>query len=566
EGWICVPRVACPPVLSVVCLALADKAPVAHVRDAESHLIVEANPAALAMIGGAPKRVVGQLCHKYICPAQMGQCPITDLDQMVDNAERTLLRANGEEPAVLKTVTPILLEGRRHLLESFVDITARKEAEEQLRDSADMMVEALKRERVATMELEAAMEELEAAKREAEAANLAKSEFLANMSHEIRTPMTAILGFADVLLERCGSADVPPVIIEAAEIIRRNGEYLTGIINDILDLSKIEAGRMTVEHIACSPQQIIADVVALARVPAEAKGLPVNVECIGPIPDVIKCDPTRLRQILLNVIANAVKFAEVGGVRLIVRFVESDETTILQFDVADTGMGMTEEQIARLFRPFTQADSSTTRKYGGTGLGLTISRRLAKLLGGDVEVLDTEVGVGTRFRVTVATGTLEGVKMIDGQLTPPVTPGGTEAGELSSEQPLGNCRILLAEDGPDNQRLITHVLRKAGADVSVVENGKLAVDAALELQGQGSHFDVILMDMQMPVMDGYEATSLLRSKGYDTPIIALTAHAMEGDREKCLRAGCDDYAAKPINRAKLIDMLSFHREHTPAHA
>ncbi len=407
----------------------------------------------------------------------------------------------------------------------------------------------------------------------AEASNVAKSEFLANMSHEIRTPMTAILGFAENLLDSNQSDSEK---LNAIHTIRRNGENLVGLINDILDLSKIEAGKMVVEHIACEPCRTIAEVASLMRVRADARNLPVIIEYVGAIPETISSDPARLRQILINLIGNAIKFTEDGSVRLVTRFVQCDvgqtfqsvndrlesrSHSMLQFDVIDTGRGMTQEQVAKLFQPFMQADASTTRKFGGTGLGLTISKRLAKLLGGHIAVVETEVGRGTTVRATVATGPLEGVRMLEDPTSATVVADSANTVPSVARSDLYGCRILLAEDGPDNQRLISFFLKKAGADVTVKEDGKLAVDAALAARNEGPGapgFDVILMDMQMPVMDGYEATGLLRQKGYTAPIIALTAHAMEGDREKCIKAGCDDYASKPINRRKLIETIQRH--------
>ena len=400
---------------------------------------------------------------------------------------------------------------------------------------------------------------------QAETANAAKSEFLANMSHEIRTPMTAILGFA----ESIQNGDLSPSErLNAIYTIRRNGEHLLEIINDILDLSKIEAGKMTVECTACEPCRIVADVVSLMRVRADAKGLPFHVEYIGAIPQTIQSDPTRLRQILINLIGNAIKFTEVGGVRLVTRLVGCDEAeTRLQFDVIDSGRGMTADQAARLFQPFTQADSSMTRKFGGTGLGLTISKRFAILLGGDVTIAETRERVGTTVRAAVATGSLRDVDMLADPMAATLIADRSELSAPSEAPSLEGCRILLAEDGPDNQRLISLVLRRAGAEVTIAENGEVAVAAVMAAPSRGKEgdaiaaFDVILMDMQMPVMDGYEATALLRQKGCTLPIIALTANVMAGDKETCLQAGCDDFAGKPIDRVKLVTMIRRYAEH-----
>jgi signal transduction histidine kinase/AmiR/NasT family two-component response regulator len=400
---------------------------------------------------------------------------------------------------------------------------------------------------------------LSVARHMADCANRAKSEFLANMSHEIRTPMTAILGFADVLLESGNLANAPPERIEATRTIKRNGEHLVRLIDDILDLSKIESGRMTTERMAYSPCRLVAEVTSLVRVRADAKGLSLKVEYAGPVPETIQTDPTRLRQILINLLGNAIKFTEVGDVRLIIRFVNDEHHRAMQFDVVDHGLGMTEEQVARLFQPFTQADASTTRKFGGTGLGLAISKRLAELLGGDITVAETRSGAGTRMRVTVATGPLDGVRMIADPLAATVLAPDQTSGPATGDRPrLHGCRILLAEDGPDNQRLIAHMLKKASAEVTVVENGQFATEAALAARDRGLPFDVVLMDMQMPVMDGYKATALLRKEGYRGPIIALTAHAMASDKEKCLAAGCDDYASKPIDCQRLLVTIGRH--------
>ena len=417
--------------------------------------------------------------------------------------------------------------------------------------------------------------QLRAARKQAESAAKAKSEFLANMSHEIRTPMTAILGYADLLTDPNQDRTDRQMCIET---IRRNGKHLLTIINDILDLSKIEAGMMTVERIETSPSQIIADVVSLMRPRAVERKLQLHARYSSPIPLTIQSDPTRLRQILLNLIGNALKFTKTGSVTLDVSLsnpeadppdhppdhaadqlsdhqpdVSNDLSPKLIFKVIDTGIGMTDEQRNKLFQAFSQADTSTTRKFGGTGLGLTISKRLATMLGGDITVT-SQPGEGSTFIVAIETGLLTGPMTNDcpvEAMVEPVTPTDPATMKLA-------CRILLAEDGPDNQRLISFILKKAGADVTVYENGQLAYDAAMAAVEAGQPFDVILMDMQMPVLDGYNATRWLRQQGYDHPIIALTAHAMRGDRDKCISAGCDDYTTKPINKTALLTMIQKH--------
>jgi PAS domain S-box-containing protein len=385
---------------------------------------------------------------------------------------------------------------------------------------------------------------LEDARVLAEEANQAKSQFLANMSHEIRTPLTAILGFADLLREE-GSSEEQRV--QTIDIIKNAGAHLLTVINDILDLSKIEAGKMTLERIDTPFLRVVREVDSLMRPRALGKGVGLRATLGSPVPERIVSDPTRLRQILMNLVGNAVKFTEAGGVTLSARAEARAGQARLIIDVEDTGPGMTPEQADCLFHPFGQADATVTRKHGGTGLGLTICGRLAGLMGGTVTLARTAPGKGSCFRVDLPLESVEG-SAVASRLD--VVEERRVEGPVATVRFAG--RILLAEDGVDNQRLIAFHLRKAGAVVDVAENGVVALRMIDEAAASGGRYDLLLTDMQMPEMDGYTLARTLRERGDALPIVALTAHAMADDREKCNAAGCDDYVAKPIERAALL--------------
>ncbi|MCZ6714251.1 MAG: ATP-binding protein [Deltaproteobacteria bacterium] len=409
-----------------------------------------------------------------------------------------------------------------------------------------------------------AAEALRQAKKRAEAATRVKSEFLANMSHELRTPMTAILGYTELLLEDGDLARAPMRRIEALRTLKRNGQHLMRILTDILDLSKIEAGKIEVEHISTSPCEVVADIESVMRGAAEEKGIRFEVIYVDQIPSKIETDPTRLRQILMNLVGNAIKFTEKGSVKMRVQLEGEGEGRLLCFAVVDTGRGLSSEAMSRIFESFSQADASTTREFGGTGLGLTISRQLARLLGGDITVESVE-GEGSTFRLTIQAGAIAGAEMFDDPsvqgIQPfvlPSDPGSTMAFLDVVKDSGPRAQILLVEDGEDNRRLISLTLKKSGFDVTLAENGEVGLQVALAARDLGEPFDLILMDMQMPVMDGYEATRRLREAGCDLPIVALTAHAMKGDRERCLEAGCDDFATKPISRRDLLKTVLAH--------
>jgi len=387
--------------------------------------------------------------------------------------------------------------------------------------------------------------ELREARRIAEAADRAKSEFLANMSHEIRTPMSAILGYAEILADQLEDPDN----LQNLETIRTNGLYLLEIIDDILDLSRIEAGKLELDRRRVRPDTIVREVQSLLKLHAAEKGLALEVEFDGPLPETVETDPTRVKQILINLVENAIKFTDSGEVRIVVGLLPDESR--LRIDVVDTGPGIPDEMVDRLFQPFTQADSSVTRRFGGSGLGLSICRALSRMLGGDVTV-ETRRGEGSTFTVTIATGTLEGVEMFE----PGLKPAGLrfDAGDI---RPL-SCHILVVDDRRDMRYLAQHMLEEAGARVSLAGDGREALEEVAAAEAQGAPFDIVLLDMQMPVLDGYAAAKALRERGFDKPIIALTANAMRSDERRCLESGCDDYLSKPLSRSTLVNTVAYY--------
>ncbi|HEY0929140.1 MAG TPA: ATP-binding protein [Gemmatimonas sp.] len=387
----------------------------------------------------------------------------------------------------------------------------------------------------------------------AEAANRSKSEFLANMSHEIRTPLTAILGHTDLLREEAVRSAAPRDQLQALETIQRAGEHLLAVLNDILDISRIEAGRLEIEPVACDLPALLLEVESLMRARAAGKGLTLETRLRNAVPSRVTADPTRVRQILMNLVGNAVKFTEHGRVTIEAGAELVEGQDWLAITVDDTGPGMSDQQATGLFQPFTQADGSVTRRHGGTGLGLTICRRLATLMGGDVRLLHTAPGRGSHFELRLPLQVIAASPFVDQLDSARLEHADTVAAVVQRPAVLSlRGRILLAEDGEDNQRLIALLLRAAGADVTVAPNGCQALEALEWASAAGAPFDLLVTDMQMPEMDGYTLTATLRARGETMPIIALTAHAMAEDRARCLQVGCDDYASKPIDRAALI--------------
>ena len=491
-----------------------------------------------------------------------------------------------------------------------------------------------------------ALKDLHEAKRIAEEANETKSQFVANISHEIRTPMTAILGYADLLEDE---ALEPTTRLEHVRTIRRNGDHLLAIINDILDMERIASGKLPIEFAETPLPEIVREVVDLMRVRANAKGLFIQIRADAGIPGRLRTDAMRVRQILVNLVGNAIKFTDSGGICVTFETRSGHGGRMLAVRVADTGIGIRSEQLDRLFEPFTQADSTSTRRHGGSGLGLAISRRLARLLGGDLEARSTPndgsvftltlplegaaameplevptvpvastsagrradanaevdrpitapppspaeprpVAAGERRIATAAsepkpsgTPRRRGLEALLDDLMTEVEPNGTpadcdrspdSAGAAVVQPPaldrrspalLGDCRILLVEDAADTRRLLSLHLGRAGANLTTCEDGQQAVDR-LAREGLDRAVDLVLMDMQMPGLDGYEATRQLRALGFRRPIVALTAHASTTDREKCLACGCDDYASKPIDAKALVAICQRWRTESARHA
>ncbi|HMP80564.1 MAG TPA: ATP-binding protein, partial [Pirellulaceae bacterium] len=487
------------------------------------------NPQAETTFGWKASEVMGQLLSEYIIPPEYRQAHMHGLRRFVETGRAYALNQRLDLEAIDRT-------GRRFPIE--IAITSARQGEQIVFCA---FVRDISERRQYEQDLKQAVEA-------ANLANRAKSEFLANMSHEIRTPLNAILGFADLMdADDITSGDAKSYL----HTIQASGRHLLTLINDVLDLSKVESGKLDIEISHCSPEKVVEEVVSMLRVRALEKGLTLEARWTTPCPASITTDPLRLRQAIMNLTNNAIRFTDQGGVTVLVGVTEDAGRPQLAVEVQDTGIGIQAGELERIFQPFVQVDSSTTRRVGGTGLGLAISRNIARQLGGEITV-SSELGRGTRFRLTIDTGLdqmdAEPMGECD-QFTQDQDsePGDAEETPVPRHNKLNQTRVLVVEDVEVNRRLLLLVLGKAGAIADWVENGKQAID-----QVDKQRYDVILMDMQMPIMDGYTATQHLREMGCATPIIALTAHAMRCDETKCLQAGCDRYLTKPINARLLI--------------
>lgn len=505
--------------------------------DCESHEVVDVNPAAEAVLGLSREALAGKACIRFLSKGGAAEAATQPLDQATDKVESQLIRSDGTVISVLRSVRTTTLKHREYFINSFTDVTELKEKEKEVNAAKE--------------EAERANDELRSTNRlicqmaaEADRANEAKSRFLANMSHEIRTPMNGILGMLELALDEKLSERVTNFLTTS----KSSARALLEIIEDILDVSRIEAGQFSIELMNCYLMELLTDVDNLMRSQAVGKKLDFAIHIETPVPAIILTDPTRVRQCLINLVGNALKFTEIGHITIRVRLEAFKGESCLRFAVEDTGIGIAPDRQEAVFKSFTQADGSTTRKYGGTGLGLSITKQLAELLGGAVD-LSSEFGKGSTFSVLIPTRTnLNNCEMID--TFEPMT---AQNKKFNGEGKAFTGTVLVAEDDKVNQQTISAMLSKVGLEIEVASNGREAVEMASRAE-----YDLILMDIQMPEMNGLDATRTLRQQGYTKPVFALTANVSKEDVENALEAGCNEHLVKPIDREQLFATLSLY--------
>jgi PAS domain S-box-containing protein len=426
-----------------------------------------------------------------------------------------------------------------------------------IRDSRAERILCIVRDITAKKSTEKALEQAEGlrrAKEAAERANRAKSEFLSSVSHEIRTPLTAILGYSDLLSEHPYMAQGPGEIQEHFATIRQNGRFLLALIDDLLDLARIEAGKLRVESEPCSPTLIVADAVESLRAKALAKELRVEVNALGTIPQTIATDRWRVQQIIVNLLDNAIKFTDKGTISVTVRSLgQGGADPVVQFAISDMGIGMSPAEMVDLFEPFYRVPSSETAGPSGTGLGLAICKRIARRLGGDISAQSVPQ-VGSTFTLSIpaeSPSSNEALPKVRESREPPAA-----ATNTGGPPPRLHARILVADDNQANRQLIGLRLRRAGADVVMARDGQEALDRTQEALEESRPFDAVIIDMQMPILDGYDAVRELRARGFSRPIVAVTAYAMSEDRDECLGLGCDEFISKPIEWDRFLAKLT----------
>ena len=497
----------------------------------DSGQILTLNPAFQAVTGRPREAWIGRHFAEMVAPADLPAA--FDAFNATRRGEKMTplelgIRSESGEIVVIEVLSTVRQTVGDQAVISWIarDCTERKRAEEALRQAESMRI----------------------AKEAAEAADRAKSEFLGQISHEIRTPMTAILGFSDVLLADSRIRALPTDLVDNLRTIQQNGVHLLDLINDILDLTKVEMGKLRIDRHPCSPAGLVEDVVASLRPKATAQGIALVIEIDPEVPTLIRSDPFRLRQILINLLSNAIKFTPEGSVTIRIgrEHPEGPDPT-LRFSVIDTGVGLSSSEMARLFEPF-YTSGTHPRREAGHGLGLAISRQIAELLGGKITV-DSRPGAGSEFTLVLPIQPASPAE--DGAADPSV--------EADADSPTIDGRILLAEDNESIRRFMALRLEQLGAAVVLARNGQEAIELALAARDEGHPFDWILMDVQMPVVDGYEATRRLRGEGYDRPIIAVTAFAIPAHREESMQFGCDDHVSKPVEWGRLFEVLNAHR-------